>query len=140
MRTRTAFAPLFVVVALAHGCSAGREQPPFPELHPVKGTVQKGKAPVSGGLLQFTRADDNGEFLVNSEVAADGTFSLSTVRATDTRGERKPGAPAGAYKVTYSPPYNDQTAGAIKPIVLPQQVTVQPGENNLTVEVPAAKK
>ncbi|MBY0459878.1 MAG: hypothetical protein K2V38_21375 [Gemmataceae bacterium] len=116
------------------GC--GGNQPPFPDLHPAKGVVKRGGSPVASGTVQFT-PDKAADFLVNAEVGADGTFALTTVRGTDSAGERKPGAPAGAYRVTYTPPLGDQTAGGrVNPINLPNPVTVAPGENNLTLELP----
>ena len=63
--------------------------------------------------------------------------SYSTVRATDSRGERKPGVAAGSYKVTYTPPLGDQTAGgAVNPITLPAPVVIKAGESHVTIDVP----
>jgi hypothetical protein len=134
MRSITFAIPLAVVGLL--GCTEGK-QADFPPLHPVNGVVKKDGKAVSGGTVQFTPDPDKPEFLTNSEVGTDGTFTLSTVRTTDKKGERKPGAPAGKYKVTYSPPLGDQTAGpAGVPIELPATVTVQSGDNNIPLELP----
>jgi hypothetical protein len=127
--------PLLVVLA---GCGgSGGNQPKFPDLNPVKGVVKNGGVPVKGGVVTFAADPPSSEFLINSEVAADGTFALSTVRTTDTRGERKTGAPAGKYKVTYLPPLGDQTAGPPGvPLDIPAPATVQAGENALTIDLP----
>src|SRR5262245_29001621 len=101
MRTALCFAAS--VLLFLTGCG-GKNQPKFDELHPVTGTLTAGGKAVTGGAVQFSPDPAKPEFMVNSEVGADGTFRLSTVRTTDSKGERKPGAPAGKYQVTYSPP------------------------------------
>ncbi|HUR55221.1 MAG TPA: hypothetical protein VMZ71_13895 [Gemmataceae bacterium] len=127
-----------LLVLFVAGCGGGdANQPKFPDLHPVKGVVKNAGTPVKGGVVTFAADPPSQEFLVNSEVAADGTFTLSTVRTTDTRGERKTGAPAGKYTVAYLPPLGDQTAGPPGvPVDIPTPATVQTGENALTVELP----
>lgn len=129
------------MAAILAGCGDGRNQPAFPDLQPVKGVVKKGNATATGGVVRFTPDPDTSDFIINSVVGPDGTFTLSTVRSTDTRGERKVGAPAGSYKVTYTPPLAEQGPGGLPqtPIDLPKPVSVQTGENNLTVELPARK-
>jgi hypothetical protein len=136
MRNRTTAALLGLVLASLVGCG-GRNQPAFSDLNPVKGVVKRGGAPANGGVVVFIpEADDKGEFLINSEVGSDGTYSLSTVRTTDSRGERRPGAPAGKYKVNYRPPLGDQTAAGTPTGTydLPAPVTVQAGSNDIPIE------
>jgi hypothetical protein len=134
MRTATLGIPLVMVGLL--GCNEGK-QPDFPPLHPVKGVVKKDGKAVSGGSVRFTPDPDKPEFLVGGEVGADGSFTLSTLRTTGKKGERKDGAPAGTYKVTFMPLQGDQTAGgAIEPIELPKTVTVQAGDNNIVIDLP----
>ena len=118
------------------GCG-GDSQPPFPDLHPVKGVVKRGGKAVTGGGVRFDPDPAKPEFLVTATVEADGTFTLSTVRTTDKVGERKPGAPAGKYTVTYMPPAGDQTAGggSFDPITAPTPVTVEAKGNEVTVEL-----
>lgn len=130
----------FVCTALAlgllSGCGSGAKQPDFPDLSPVKGAVTRGGSPVKGGAVQFFPDPANPDFLINSEVGADGTYALSTVRTTDKSGERRPGAPAGTYKVTYTPPLGDQTAGgAVSPIELTKAFTVAPGSNDIPIDL-----
>lgn len=123
------------------GCGDASKQPDFPELHPVKGVIKMGGQPVKGGAVRFTPEPDRPEFLINSEVGDDGTFSLSTVRTTDKKGERRPGAPAGRYRITYTPMVMDQTAGGfMEPITPSQTYTVQAGPNDLTIDLPRNKK
>lgn len=134
-------ATIGVMVLLLVGCSDGRNQPSFPDLNPVKGTVTIGGKTATGGVVTFHAEPKNEEFLINSEVDGDGSFSLSTVRTTDSRGERKPGVAAGKYTVTYTPPLGDQTAGGSQePISLPAPVSISGPETNLKIDVPAAKK
>jgi hypothetical protein len=127
-----------IAIALLVGCAGCRDsaaQPSFGELHPVHGTVVKEGKPVTGGVVQFAPIPDKPEFLINSEVGPDGAFDLSTVRTTDTQGERKPGAVAGQYRVTYSPPAGDQIHGFEPPITLTDPVTVEPKANDLKIEL-----
>lgn len=136
--------PLLTACAVALGsvvgCGGSDNQPEFPPLHPAKGVVKRGGQPVKGGVVRFTPEPDKPEFVINSEVGADGTFTLSTVRSTDKRGERKTGAPAGSYKVTYTPALGDQTATAVLvPVDLPKPIAIQAGENDLSVDLPAKK-
>ena len=89
----------------------GQQAARLPGPQPGQGGGKRDGQPVKGGVVQFTPDPDKPEFLINSEVGADGMYTLSTVRTTDSKGERKTGAPAGAYKVTYTPSLGDQTAG-----------------------------
>lgn len=135
-QTRITAAAVFAALGLLAGCDPGRPQPEFDALHPVKGVVKRGAQPVKGGLIQFTPDPNKPEFLTNAVVGADGTYALTTVRTTDKQGERKPGAPAGNYKVTYTPPLGDQTEGGQSPPVeLPTAVTVNPGENDIPIDL-----
>lgn len=136
MRPAALSAVLTALLIVVGGCDAGSKQPDFPELHPVKGVVKLGGKPVKGGVVLFSPEPERPEFLVNSEVGDDGSFSLSTVRTTDKKGERKPGAPAGKYRVSYSPPLGDQTAGPVgEPVPAQQPVTIASGDNDLTIEL-----
>jgi len=129
---------LFALALVAFiGCQGGNKQPKFPDLNPVKGTVKKGGQAVNGGVVTFTPEPPSSEFLINSEVGSDGTYNLSTVRLTDSQGERKSGVPAGTYKVTYAPPLGDQTAGGqVNTNQLPKPVTVKAGDNNIPIDLP----
>lgn len=125
---------LFALASL-WGCNSVK-QPEFEALHPVTGKVQRGATPLGGGSLRFNPLDDEGEFIVNSLVGTDGSFSLTTVRTTDSKGERRAGAPAGEYTVVYTPESADQTAAYQPPITLPQKVVIEAKDNTLTLEVP----
>jgi hypothetical protein len=127
---------LTLAVALP-GCGGG-SQLSFPELHPVAGVVRKGGRPVCGGSIRFAPVPERPEFLVNAPVGPDGTFRLTTVRTTDTRGERKSGAAAGKYRVSYTPPAGAQTAGTplTRPIDLPGPVVIEGRDNELTINLP----
>lgn len=127
------FCAALVGLSCLAGC--GTNQPKFDELFPVTGTVTKGGKTMSGGSVVFEADPPKQGFLINSDVKADGTFSLSTVRTTDSTGERKPGAPAGKYKVTYTPSAGDQTAGYSPPVVLSEPITVESKPNELKLEL-----
>lgn len=139
---RRSFQRIWISLALAvlcSGCESGRPQPAFSDLHPATGIVTQSGKTVGGGVVTFTPQPDRQEFLINSEVGDDGRFSLSTVRATDSKGERRPGAPAGEYRVTYLPPVKNQTAGNLDPIALPKHTTIQAGSNDLKLELSASR-
>jgi hypothetical protein len=129
---------LFVLAtALVAGCGGGDNQPTFPDLTPVKGVVKRAGQPVKGGTVQFLPDPDRPEFLTNSEVGQDGTFTLTTVRTTDKTGERKTGAPVGKYRAMYQPPLGDQTAGGqLDPITVPGPFEVKAGGGDITVDLP----
>ena len=139
MHVRSILLLAFGLAALI-GCGKDSSQPAFADLYPVKGVVTRGGVPVKKGAVRFTPDPDKQEFTINSEVGEDGTFSLTTVRITDKAGERRPGAPAGKYKVTFVPHLGDQTAGGFTdPVELPQVVTVEAKENDLKLELPKKK-
>lgn len=138
MPTRIGFAIAILAASAVLGCkNGGREQPAFADLHPVKGILKRDGVPVKGGALQFFPEPDKNEFLINSEVGDDGSFNLSTVRTTDRAGERRPGAPAGSYKVNYLPPLGDQISGGQgTPIPIPGVVVIEARENTLELTLP----
>jgi hypothetical protein len=134
MPTRPLFAPALGLLLLA-GC--GEKQPAFPDVHPVRGVVKVGGKPAAGGSVRFDADPAVPGYIISGPVGPDGAFTLTTVRTTDKVAERKPGAPAGAYRVTYMPPAGDQTAGPPpEPPVLPKPVTVEAKENDLTLDFP----
>ncbi|QDU31022.1 hypothetical protein ETAA8_61750 [Anatilimnocola aggregata] len=121
------------------GCGNGVAQPEFATLHPVSGKLVRAGAPVAGGSLRFVPLSDQPEFNFNSIVEEDGSFRLTTVRTTDTRGERRPGAPAGEYSVIYYPVVVDQTVSNSEPVTLPQTVTIEANDNQIKLELPVDK-
>ena len=107
------------------GCSKNVDK--LAELHPVKGTVTKNGQPVNKGLVSFIPTD-NQEWIVNSEVDANGKFELQTI----SQNGNKKGAPAGTYRVTYMPPGNDQN---VTPVTTSKTYSVEPKANDLTIEL-----
>jgi hypothetical protein len=139
-RRQISFVFAIVVVPLL-GCGSDSNQPTFPDLHPVKGVVKLGGKPVNGGSIRFNPDPEKPEFSIVSEVGTDGSYTLTTVRTTDKQGERKTGAPAGKYKVTYTPLAGDQTAGGLTaPVELSAPVEVTASANDLPIELPAPPK
>jgi len=95
---------LLLGLIAAAGCGASGEQrkPTFP----VKGEVFVGGKPAVRAQVIFHPVTDLGPNVPRptGEVAADGSFSLSTYTAND-------GAPAGEYTVTVSWPQGSSTIG-----------------------------
>ena len=131
---------IFAVVSVAlAGCSSG-SQVTWPELHAVKGTLTQGGKPVTGGNLMFRMEGGSADYLVSGTVGADGSFALQTSHAQERGGTRKPGAPAGKYRVMYAPTGGDQTTGGgVDPIDFPQPVTIEARDNDLKLELPKKK-
>ena len=126
-----------ILAAAAAGCGGDSKQPAFPDLVPVSGVVKRAGQPVKGGAIQFVPDPAKPEFLTNSEVGADGTFALTTVRTTDSKGERKSGAPPGKYKAVYQPPLGDQTAGGqMAPVNVPGPFEVKAGGSEVAIDLP----
>ncbi len=139
MKVKVRYLAWSALAALAAGCSSGSAIT-FPELHPVKGVVKAGEKLIAGGFIQCVPEGGVNEYIVGGVVADDGTFTLSTSHKDDKAGDRKTGVPAGKYKVTFNAPQGDQTAGPpAQPIQVAQLLTVNPGENNVTIEVPKKK-
>lgn len=128
-------------LAAAAGCSSAAK--PWPDLHPVRGTVKVGGQLVTAGYLTF-RSDDaaNSDFMVTGKIEPDGTYKLTTTHALEKGSQARPGAPAGRYRVMYMPPgTGDQVTGAsVEPIDAPKPVTVNAGENDLPIDLPKGKK
>src|SRR5262249_25187151 len=112
------------------GCDEAKPKGDLPPLHPAKGKVVRGGAPVDGGLIQFQAEPANPDLIVNAQVLTDGTFELQTLHAISQK--KAPGAPAGTYKVTYMPPTRDQN---IVPITPAQTYAIQAGTNELTIDL-----
>ncbi len=123
------------------GCSGGVPQPAFPDLHPIKGTVRIAGKPASGGVITLVSDSPKQDFLINSEVGTDGSFKLTTVRLTDSTGERKPGVAAGKYAASYIPKLGDQTSGgAGVPMNAAAPISISGPNENLVIDVVASKK
>jgi len=127
--------PTLLALVFLAGCNKGGKQA-LPELYPVKGVVKRDGQLVSGGSITFTPESGKSDVLINSEVGADGAYSLSTVAAEGKNAERKPGAPAGTYKVTYNPPQEQRAGVQTDPISIPGTVTVKTGENDIPINLP----
>src|SRR5947208_2249666 len=97
VRLRRSSSLAVLCAALLAGCSG--ETHTLPELYPVQGTVVKGKRPVNAGFLQLLDPSLQENMLVaNGAVRDDGTFELSTL-STKVKDLKKPGAPAGKYRI-----------------------------------------
>lgn len=127
---------VLLVLTLTFLCGCGPEQPKFADLHPVSGKITYGGQAPGGGMIKFEPIPANEEFMVNGLLDAEGNFQLTTVRSTDTQGERKNGAPAGEYQVVFIPKNEDQTAAYVPPITLPNRVKIEATSNVLTLDAP----
>jgi hypothetical protein len=116
----------FALLAFLAGCSSAE---PFPDLHPLTGTVTRGGKPVAAGGLIFLPDPPGGTGLVvNANVKPDGTFTAETSRNKPAGGvEVRPGAPTGRYKVVYHPPSNGEKMGLEVKL---DAVTVEAKANN----------
>lgn len=132
----TAAIPVAAAVLFVCGCGGGKDQPAFGDLVPVAGVVLRSGKPVSGGVLEFNPEPKKDDFMINSEVGADGSFTLTTVRLTDSSGERKPGVSPGKYRVVYRPPLGDQTESGTELVALPGLVGVDKAMTDLKIELP----
>lgn len=119
------------LLALA-GCSDPKVQGDLPDLHPVKGKVVRGTKAVAGGEVRFTAAGVGADWVINAEVGADGTFEVRTIHALSMK--KGPGAPAGTWTATYSPPLVNNAAPV--PVRAIKLVTVAAGANEVVVELP----
>jgi hypothetical protein len=118
----------FGLVVLGLGCS-GRESS-LPSLYPVKGVVmtEAGK-PYSAGAVQF-RPDNNQDVTVTGDIAADGTFTLRTLKGN----ERAEGAPAGTYEVAIVPPRRAGQRPPFATFTLPRKYQIEAHENELEIK------
>lgn len=138
MRTPSFF---FCLLLSSFGCGSGTSQPPFPELSAVSGILKKAGQPVAGGSLQLLpqqSVESQLGFVTNCDVGPDGRFAFTTVRTTDSKGERQQGVPPGTYQVRFIPMLNDQTSGGgfSPPITLAKLITIVAGPNEITLDVP----
>ena len=112
-------------------CSKAPE--PMPTTHTVTGTVSYKQGGPVAGRIAFQPMTDM-QLACNGPVAADGTFTLSTLRTSDQ--ERVDGVPEGDYKVTVFPASTDHF---ILPQDLPGKVTVKAGENKFDFKIEKVK-
>lgn len=129
---------LWICLLAVACCGCGREANPataFGELCKVNGSLKRDDLVATGGSVRFVPIPDQPDFLINSEVGNHGEFQLSTVRTTDSRGERRPGAPPGKYRVIYQPPVFDQTQGHIEPLESSEPIQVEATKNSYQIEL-----
>jgi hypothetical protein len=119
------------LLAAFSGCERG------PQTFPVHGkVVWNGGQPWKGGTVQFTAVTDPQQ-VATGEIAADGTFSLSTHFVSGANARTKPGATAGEHHVYLDEPAPQvDTDGVviIKPIVVEKTYRVEPKDNEFTIE------
>jgi hypothetical protein len=96
-----------LALALLSGCGPHETLPP---LHPVKGKV------VKDGIS------------INGQVDDDGLFELTTLEGR----KRHPGAPAGEYRVVYSPPVVGKSS---LPFALTKTFEIAAKANELVLEL-----
>jgi len=102
------------------GCGSG-----IPKTYPVKGrVVWKGGKPVTYGRIEFQSVSQPTLTAVG-RIESDGAFSLTTHKDGKTR----PGAVAGQHRVLVEPAVGDSVG------FLPDPYTVEPRENDLTIEI-----
>jgi len=115
-----------IAVLTAAGCG-GAGANPVPLTHPVKGQLlDKAGQPVKEGSIEFVSTGATPS-RATSEIAADGSFSLSHMTAD---GKKYAGAEEGEYKVTYYPLMKsaDQSETPI-PLSGTQKIVAGPNES-----------
>jgi hypothetical protein len=118
---------------LAAGCSRSAE-PAAPTTYPVSGAVRNSNGiGLSGGKIEFESPLDPG-VRASGEIGAGGRFVLRTAH----KDQQLDGAPAGPYRVTVTPAAGPEFSG--QPITLPELVSVQPGKNDLNLQLPSGKR
>jgi len=114
------------------GCGGrgGRGERSFP-LYPVKGrVVQTDGKPLTGGQIRFLPIA-HPSFVPSGEIAADGTFTLTT----ELPGKgAAPGAPDVEYSVSIKPL---EPIPGHPSITAPGTYKVTSGDNDLTIKVPS---
>jgi hypothetical protein len=123
-------------VVIAAGCNSS---PPLPKTYPATGTVvYLGEQPMKGGSIHFSLADEP-LMRVLSEIGADGTFTLRTVKDNSSAA----GAPEGEYVVTIQPPAVDDSRGGVQgahkgvpSIALTKKYKVEAKENTFKIVLP----
>ena len=77
---------------------------PFPELHPLDGTITRDGQPAGRGGIIFIREGGNPTgIIVNASVNEDGTFTGTSSLSTGAGAVIKPGVPVGRFKAIYHP-------------------------------------
>ena len=126
---------LLVVLACILGCQT-RSERPAPETFPVTGTViTPENIAVKHATVEFVPTSGDKTLSALGTVDASGKFALAVV----TPDRIIPGAPAGVYRVTVTLPLNPDRTGGQR-YMLPGQFTVEPRENEFTLELPAEGK
>jgi hypothetical protein len=131
MRTITKAIGITVLVS----CSSGCLNPAFPALHQVQGAVTLDGEPVKGGSVRFVPSAGDSKFIFRAPVGLDGSYILTTSRASGPRSEIHPGAPTGQYSVTYTPIMRADGTDQLHPIRLPTVVTVKAGDNDIPIQL-----
>jgi hypothetical protein len=103
--------------------------PTIPRTYPVKGkVVWKGGKPVNDGRIEFRSLADE-ELKAIGEIERDGTFTLVTHKGGRTRA----GAVAGQHRVVVEPDLGPRAPPQV--VTLPKPYTVEPRENDFTIEI-----
>jgi hypothetical protein len=124
---------VFLLIFLC--CAGCNPEVPFPELHPLTGTVIRLGKPVNGGGIVFSRvAGDPNGLTYSANVKSDGTFEAETMRSVPSGTVQKAGIRPGRYRVVYHPPQDGSKLGL--EVKFDLIVEVQPGNNTLTLTLP----
>lgn len=120
---------LAAALLLTSGCAHEPLQP----IWPVHGRlVQSDGSPVTSGALRF-QSELDPRSIVFAELASDGRFEAMTLQGSSPQ----PGASSGRYEVVFSPMQGE--APSEWPVVFSEPVTIEPGENQLSLVLPAKK-
>lgn len=124
--------PWLASLLLLGGCGGG-EDPEAPETHEVKGkVVWSDGTPLAGGQIEFQSTGET-DFTILAQVQTDGTFSLRTLH----NGKQSSGAVEGTFRVVVMQQMSQEAEQTdVRPIMVRKPVTVKPGDNVVTVQLP----
>ncbi|MGL6073345.1 MAG: hypothetical protein ACRC8S_04180 [Fimbriiglobus sp.] len=123
---------LFIAFLCSSGCTP---EVPFPELHPLSGTVIRLGKPVDGGGIGFLReVSDPSGLTFSAHVNADGTFEAETMKSVPSGTVKKTGIRPGRYRVVYHPQSDGSKLG--QEVRLDVVIEVKPGNNSITLTLP----
>jgi hypothetical protein len=105
-----------------------------PKTYPVVGRVVfKNGEPLTGGAVEFQSLADS-SLTTRAEIQWNGTFSVFTL----VNNKKVPGAIEGQHRVSVVPPMpQNQVIELLEPVR--PIVTVEPGDNDFTIEVEKVK-
>lgn len=125
---------MLFLAALALMPTGCKQELPFPELHPLQGTISRDGTPMKGGGIIFIPESANPTgLIVNASVENDGTFTGTSSLSTGTGAVLKPGVPTGRFKAVFHPLSDGSVTGLETNI--DEVFEFKPGMNTIRIEL-----